>query len=598
MLTAIQDTVASYAQIIARIVGVDAEVVDARLIRLAGTGHYAAGVGQNIRNEGEIYRHVMRIRRTFVLENPREHFICYRCEGREFCQETFSISTPILDGDEVFGVIGLVCFTPEDRQRFLANRETYIAFLEQCAEFILHKLRDHASLNRAQSFLDLMLRILEVNSRGILIFNAKGGISYLNDIARRDLGLEGEGLPTDVTFKRTGESISDLEEYIVTIRDRTVTLMGQMVSLTPPDYHFATVFTFESLPRMVRRVSSFGSGALAGVDGIQGRCPAMLNLKEQIRQIAQSTSTVLVTGESGTGKELVARAIHAASDRHDKPFIGINCGAIPDALLESELFGYTGGAFTGASAKGRIGKFELAHKGVLFLDEITTMPLYLQVKMLRVLQERAFTRLGSNRLIEVDIRVIAATNEELTETIRQGRFREDLFYRLNVIPLHIPPLRQRHEDIPLLATHFLAKYGQLFGKETPAPDPAVLAALSAYPWPGNVREFENAMEFMINMMAPGGPLHVGLLPASVRAAVSEVTPHVSVLEKPHRSPTPPTPSASPQCEEILTLHELECQAIRAALARFGTDTAGKKAAAAALGIGVATLYRKLREEDE
>ena len=166
--------------------------------------------------------------------------------------------------------------------------------------------------------------------------------------------------------------------------------------------------------------------------------------------VPEDTGAVLVAGESGTGKELVARAIHAASGRRDKPFIGINCGAIPDALLESELFGYTGGAFTGASAKGRIGKFELAHKGVLFLDEISTMPLYLQVKLLRVLQERAFTRLGSNRLIEVDIRIIAATNEDLAGAVRQGRFREDLFYRLNVIPLQVPPLRDRHGDIELL----------------------------------------------------------------------------------------------------------------------------------------------------
>ena len=455
MLLDIRDTVADYAELIARVVGVDVEVVDAGLNRLAGTGLYASGVGENIRAEGETYRHVMRIRRSFVMETPREHFICTRCPGRDLCRETLSISTPIIDGSDVLGVIGLVCSTDEDRARVLGHKDVYVQFIERCAEFILHKLHDHADLLRARSFLDIMLRILEINSRGIVIFNAKGGISYLNDIARRDLGLKDDGLPTDVQFKRTGESFSDLEEFVVTARSRKHTLMGQMTPLAPSDYHFATVFTFESLPRMADRVSSLGD-SLSGVENLVGRSPAMLQLKDQIRQIAGSTSTVLVTGESGTGKELVARAIHAASGRRDKPFIGINCGAIPDALLESELFGYTGGAFTGASAKGRIGKFELAHKGVLFLDEISTMPLYLQVKLLRVLQERAFTRLGSNRLIEVDIRIIAATNEDLAGAVRQGRFREDLFYRLNVIPLQVPPLRDRHGDIELLSSHFLA----------------------------------------------------------------------------------------------------------------------------------------------
>lgn len=315
-----------------------------------------------------------------------------------------------------------------------------------------------------------------------------------------------------------------------------------------------------------------------------GQSPAYLALLRNVREVSASSANVLITGESGTGKELVARAIHAASGRRDKPFIGINCGAIPDALLESELFGYTGGAFTGASAKGRIGKFELAHKGVLFLDEISTMPLYLQVKLLRVLQERAFTRLGSNRLIEVDIRIIAATNEDLAGAVRQGRFREDLFYRLNVIPLQVPPLRDRHGDIELLSSHFLARYSARFNKPVPSLGPDMLAALSAYPWPGNVREFENVMEFMVNMAPPGGALHPDMLPPSVRGALPSSAP----------SPSAPLPPG-----RIIPLRDLERNAILDAVRRCGDDTPGKKAAAAALGIGVATLYRKLKEyEDE
>ena len=577
MLRAIQETLESHVRLISRVSGVDAEIVDAGLVRLAGTGLYADGVGQSIRGEGEIYRHVMRVRRTFVLETPREHFICTRCAGRDFCRETLSISTPILDGDDVLGVIGLVCSTEADRKHLLASRDVYIQFVEQSAEFILHRLQDRASLTRAQTFIDIMLHILEVNSRGIVIFNAKGGISYLNDIARRDLCLSGDTLPTDVRFRRTGETFADLEEYVVVHQGRKTTLMGQMTPLSPHDHHFAVVFSFESLSRMVGR-SGFGENARSGIESLLGQSPPMLELKERLHRIAASTSTVLICGESGTGKELAARAVHAESDRRDRPFIGINCGAIPDALLESELFGYTGGAFTGADAKGRIGKFELAHKGVLFLDEISAMPLSLQVKLLRVLQERAFTRLGSNRLIEVDIRIIAATNEDLVEAVRQKRFREDLYYRLNVIPLRLPPLRERREDLALLTRHFLAVCCSRFGKAVPKLPPETLAALAAYTWPGNVRELENAVEFMVNMLPADGTLRPDLLPPAVRETPSVPT-------------APPTLTNDP----ILPLHELERRAILTAVSRFGDSTEGKRAAAAALGIGVATLYRKLKE---
>ena len=314
---------------------------------------------------------------------------------------------------------------------------------------------------------------------------------------------------------------------------------------------------------------------------IVGNSPQITAVFDLIAKAAAVDDNVVVYGESGTGKELAARAIHDGSSRYQQPFVAVNCGAIPDALLESELFGYTGGAFTGASAKGRIGKFELAHKGVLFLDEIGTMPLYLQVKLLRVLQERAFTRLGSNRLIEVDIRIIAAANEDLAGAVRQGRFREDLFYRLNVIPLQVPPLRERHGDIELLSSHFLARYSARFNKQAPSLGPDMLAALSAYPWPGNVREFENVMEFMVNMApASGGVLHPDMLPASVRGALP---------------PSVPPPAAPPASGGIIPLRDLERNAILDAVRRCGDDTPGKKAAAAALGIGVATLYRKLKD---
>jgi DNA-binding NtrC family response regulator len=230
-----------------------------------------------------------------------------------------------------------------------------------------------------------------------------------------------------------------------------------------------------------------------GFDALVGRHPAMVRLYELIAQVAQTHATVLITAESGTGKELVARAIHRQGPRRDRPFVAVNLAAIPDTLLESELFGHEKGAFTGALTR-RVGKFELAHGGTLFLDEVGSLRLDLQATLLRALQEREVERLGGARPIPVDVRVIAATNMDLKQAVRARAFREDLYYRLNVVPLTIPPLRERKEDIPSLVEHFIRKYAREFKRDVRAISGGALPVLQAYDWPGNVRELENVVE--------------------------------------------------------------------------------------------------------
>ncbi len=258
--------------------------------------------------------------------------------------------------------------------------------------------------------------------------------------------------------------------------------------------------------------------ASRGTDALLlGRTPAIERLRTAIRDLADADADVLVEGETGAGKEVVARLLHLKSPRHDKPFVALNCGAIPETIFESELFGHEAGAFTGAAGR-RIGKFEHAQGGTVFLDEIESMPLGLQVKVLRVLQERAVERLGSNKAIPLDIRIVAATKVDLRDASRGGKFREDLYYRLNVVKLAIPPLRSRREDIPLLFQHFVLRAAERYRRAPPPVDGATLARLMAHDWPGNVRELANAADRFVLGQLAGEPAACGAsLPEQVAA---------------------------------------------------------------------------------
>ena len=263
-------------------------------------------------------------------------------------------------------------------------------------------------------------------------------------------------------------------------------------------------------------------------DGIVGSSPALRAVLDQVRIVAPTGSTVLIAGETGTGKELIARAIHMHSERRHRPFVKVNCAAIPAELLESELFGHERGAFTGAVAQ-RIGRFEAADGGTLFLDEIGDMPLHLQTKLLRVLQEQEFERVGGNRTIQVDVRIVAATNRDLKGMVEENKFRADLYYRLAVFPMNVPPLRERREDIPLLTRYFVQKHAQRMGRNIESIPAYAMEALTNYDWPGNIRELQNVIERSV-VLSNGPELHVALpeldgksAPVALHVRASNVT---------------------------------------------------------------------------
>ena len=312
-----------------------------------------------------------------------------------------------------------------------------------------------------------------------------------------------------------------------------------------------------------------------------GRSKPMEALFRQMEMVAPTRSNVLIIGDSGTGKELVANALHENSPRRDGRFLPINCAAIPAEILESELFGHERGSFTGATGR-KIGKFELADKGTLFLDEIGELPLDMQVKLLRVLETREFMRVGGTATIKVDIRLVAATNADLESAVERGAFRNDLYYRLKVVTLRIPPLRERREDIPLLANHFLATFAKENDRDGMKFSPDAMRAIVNARWEGNVRELRNLVESLV-VLTPTPEIALGDLPEEVRRhAGGEVIP----------ATTESAVRATPDPSTALTMEEIERRAILAALERTGGN---RTQAAEALGIGLRTLQRKLKE---
>jgi DNA-binding NtrC family response regulator len=307
----------------------------------------------------------------------------------------------------------------------------------------------------------------------------------------------------------------------------------------------------------------------SGFASIIGRSAEMKQVFEMVRQVAPSRSSVLITGESGSGKEMIAEALHYNSPRKDKPFIKLHCAALTESLLESELFGHEKGAFTGAIARKR-GRFELAHLGTLFLDEIGEINQNVQIKLLRVLEEKKFERVGGEETVETDVRLIAATNRDLKEAIAKGTFREDLYYRLNVVNIHIPPLRERKEDIPLLVAAFLREFSQENGRSIEGIDAKARLALYNYSWPGNVRQLRNSIESAV-VLSKGTTITLDDLPPNIRGETGTDSLRLAV-------------GAS--------LAEMEKEVIRSTLAREGGN---KSRTAEILGIGRKTLHRKIEE---
>lgn len=467
----IQDFVQEYAETIAQVLEVNVTIVDEACIRLGGTGPYAKKIGQLVPH-GSFFRRILETGEPGIIRDEDRSEACRSCTTAGECLELATMGFPILKGGVPVGVIGIMAFTAEQKERILTSSANLWSFLT------------HMS-----SLLESKLMLLEANQK----------LQYQVQEVMEAAGLT---------------------------------------------YTFGTMI---------------------------GRSPGFKELIREAGQIAPGNSTVLIRGESGTGKELLAGAIHSSSRRQGQPFTVVNCPSIPETLLESELFGYEAGAFTGANKEGRAGKFELASGGTLFLDEIGDLPISLQPKLLRVIQERTVERIGGTRPIPVDVRLIAATNRDLEAMVEQGTFRADLYYRLNVIPLNILPLRERREDIDLYLRFFLEEHGKRLNKPIGPPDPELIRWAREYAWPGNVRQLENVAEYIVNM-AGSGSVGIGNLPRALFGPEGRV------------------PKVDVGLDEQVAGFE---KSILAQYIHEGSSLEEKRRAAKALKISLATLYRKL-----
>jgi transcriptional regulator with GAF, ATPase, and Fis domain len=372
----------------------------------------------------------------------------------------------------------------------------------------------------------------------------------------RAIRKNGEQFPIEATVSRTDVSSGTL--FTIILRD-----IGQMKQSEEmlDQLHRENIYLQEELQSELN------------FEEIVGASPAMQKVFNSIDMVAQTGSTVLLLGETGTGKELIARALHNRSQRRQSVMVKVNCGALPASLVESELFGHEKGSFTGAVAQKK-GRFELAHRGTIFLDEVGELPLETQTKLLRVLQEQEFERVGGSQTQKVDVRVIAATNRDLEQEVRRGAFRADLFYRLNVFPIEVPPLRERKDDIPLLAGHFVRRFSQRMGKRVQGINRAVYEQLRHYDWPGNVRELANLLERAV-ILCQSDILELKHL------AVSRLKPAAGG-------------SAGP-AEGLPTLEEAERRLILRALEQTGGTLAGPNGAAQILGLNRSTLWSRMRK---
>ncbi|EFM0027023.1 sigma-54-dependent transcriptional regulator [Escherichia coli] len=578
VLMQIQPTIQRFARMLASVLQLEVEIVDENLCRVAGTGAYGKFLGRQLSGNSRLLRHVLETKTEKVVTQSRFDPLCEGCDSKENCREKAFLGTPVILQDRCVGVISLIAVTHEQQEHISDNLREFSDYVRHISTIFVSKLLEDQG--PGDNISKIFATMIDNMDQGVLVVDDESRVQFVNQTALKTLGVvQNNIIGKPIRFRPlTFESnfTHGHMQHIVSWDDKSELIIGQLHNIQGRQL-FLMAFHQSHTSFSVANVPDEPH-----IEQLVGECRVMRQLKRLISRIAPSPSSVMVVGESGTGKEVVARAIHKLSGRRNKPFIAINCAAIPEQLLESELFGYVKGAFTGASANGKTGLIQAANTGTLFLDEIGDMPLMLQAKLLRAIEAREILPIGASSPIQVDIRIISATNQNLAQFIAEGKFREDLFYRLNVIPITLPPLRERQEDIELLVHYFLHLHTRRLGSVYPGIAPDVVEILRKHRWPGNLRELSNLMEYLVNVVPSGEVIDSTLLPPNLLNNGTTEQSDVTEVSEAHLSLDDAGGTA---------LEEMEKQMIREALSRHNS----KKQVADELGIGIATLYRKIKK---
>lgn len=578
----IKDDIQNIAEAILSVLNIDVTIVDEDFIRIAGTGKYIDKIGDKV-NGYSAFKKSFTEQVGIFIEDPKNSAICKVCDHVEICKEFAEVCCPIVLDGKSYGVIGLIAFSQEQSNAIKANINDLMNFLKKMADLISSKLKAQINTEELEVEKKKLEILLDNMDKAVVSVDINGHVDKCNHKFKELFNLRDEDLFEKSIFdalnfiKRVNDNNFNkykMGSFVYNKRNRNVKGIYNINKIMIKGKFKGYVIDFIEKKEAIKNYNKINKDYKITLDNIIGNSELIIQTKRNALIASHSTSTILITGESGTGKELFARSIHNHSDRVDHPFVTVNCAAIPDNLLESELFGYEEGAFTGAKKGGKLGKFELADKGTIFLDEIGDMSLHLQAKLLRVLQERELDKIGGKSNIFIDVRIIAATNKNLSAMVKNGSFREDLYYRLNVIPIKLPSLRERREDIPLLIDYMIKEYSDKLGKEILGIDENAKQLLMNYNWPGNIRELQNVIEYSINM-SQSKILTLDSMPKTLTT--------INYVEDVKDN------------EEIRTLEELEIREIKRALDMYKNYKKDKELVANALGISRATLYRKLEK---
>ena len=573
--------------------GCDAFIMNSVLTVLGGTGRYKEIIGEKCLNNS-IFEKALSFGKYLEISNG-EHFTCQTLNKKIINPEdNFTIMCyPIKKNEMVLGVVTIIIAYSSNNEKYIFTKSKVMGLLETITELIISKVQAKEYIKRIE-IIEQQFEVLYSNMQdGVIVIDNRNRIVKYNYKIEEYLKVKNttlRGILISEIFPNIDSSlISNVEgeSHIIELENKTSGFAGTgliIPLLSNNTYNGAKVNLLTNFRIDTSIYRSINSSDDIIFDDIIGESTAIREAVNLAKKVAPYETNIVLYGESGTGKELFARSIHNYSHSTRDPFVTVNCAAIPETLIESELWGYEEGAFTGANKKGKPGKFEIANGGTIFLDEISEMPLFLQPKILRIIQEKKLVRLGGIKTVNLDVRIIAATNRYLEELVDNGYFRKDLYYRINVLKITLPPLRDRKGDVRILVDHFLDYYSNKTGMPKLTLEPEAVSELDAYYWNGNIRELQNFIEALY-CISDKKIISIDVVKTRLQSTIHKQKQKLTQLNVTDNNAD----------IEISAISKLIKDEIIKALNLYDNSTSGKAKAAAALGISPATLYRKIKE---